>query len=930
MGASSSKGFSVNVQITPEEIEPDLNSVHEDNRSRIHFWNTDPPLIRACRRGNAVEVTELIKKSSTRPFTTRNNDGDTALIMASKKGKYKVAKILLEWIKKTNHGTTAISEENKEGETALYCACQRGDSALIFLLLEHGAFSLENSKDRTLIWASTNNHFEIMRQILHMSAQAEKESVEPTVGVEIQDEYVPEMGGRQCINSDLHTIEELRQGSVSPKKKKSYGKSKLMKIAESEEDPIRITPLLRDHSPLDTKDNDGYTALMWACKNLNTLAIDLLIDHGASTHIEDNNLETALIHICKHTLSDGLASVTRVSKLRPFTYQYFNQQDSHEGKVGEPQIAMDPIEKWLNLQVDIAGKLLSSVEPIDRKNEKGETALMLACKNSCEKAGIVKELLKAGALVDETDNRGRTALMLACRNGHEEKVETLLEFKADVNLRERKDKNSVYRSALWYNINRKPKPKIVKLLLDAGAGNKDLDVFIDILKKRSQNVNTAGRGTSSLGSNTPRSSSNRTTIDETDNNEIDSIVKLLEDGLTVVWSLVKRETKHCATQMLKVEQTKQIKGINYKNKWGESALICACMNGNEKLVELLLEQKEKKINVNITDNNRDTPLIVASRQGHTKVVRHLIDVCECELEFVHQNKEGNTALHYASIEGHLEIVNLLLTCRVNTSLKNRNDETPLTAMCAVEILKPLHIEIANSLLKSSSFAKASVQTQKEAIEKKQGGDKVDVKGMLNADADADADVAPQPLQVTTPLQQQTSPAMSLKDNTSTNTIANTTTNTTILQNYHEHPIEHKEEENGNQQSDSNLDVDVDAIVVNGLEGKIVPLWMLRNKKKDKKESFSKLVTNQILHSQQDYHEEVNNALIKACRGGHKDLVELLLEKNAVQNVKDFEKKTFLRAALMNKHSDVCKLLLRKLELKYAVRLMLASTSVKDN
>eukprot|EP01041_Mallomonas_annulata_P006125 gene6125-12401_t len=922
MGQSSSKEYSANV--SPENNGPGQNSRHEYHFLKL-FLNSDPPLIQACRLGNAALVSELIKKSSNSPFTQKNKDGDTALIIASRKGHYKVVKVLLEWIKTTKHGTNSVSVENNKGETALYWAWRGGYQALILLLLEHGAFSLENSKDRTLIWASRSNKFETMRQILQISSQASDGDVPPKKGLEIlQDEYVPDMGGIKCVNNTVG------KGLISQNKKASSKMSRLMNVAATEEDSIRIKPLLREQGPLDIKDEEhGYTALMWACKNVNISAIELLIDHGASTHIEDNNLETALIHICKQN-----------SKNRPFKRQNINQQGS----------TVDPVK-----QVEMAKILLNSEEPIDRKNKDGDTALILACKNEkCKSADIVKELLEAGALVDEKNNEGRTALMFACRNGHEEKVKALLNSKADVNLRdelisaeskctesksaeskfaesksteskfaeskfaesksteskfaeskfagsksaESKSAESKFaesKSAIWYAVEKIPKAAIVKILLKAGAREdiQHLDSLISFLREAKNKSTVAPvNGNRSVASG----SSIKTTVGEDDFDKIFTDLDAFHstpDNEFVgndVCTPVKRDINQFKTtrkQFQKDEQPKQIKGINYKNK-----------NGNEKLVELLLDQKEKKIDVNITDNNRDTPLIVASRQGHTKVVRHLIDMSGCELEFVHQNKEGNTALHYASIGGHLDIVDkllknnapsesnkgedvtvkMLLTWGLNTSLKNRKGETALVAMCHVEFLKSNHIKIAESLLNSSSFANSSLKSQI----------------ILHVDDDGKESG-------------QTAEGSSVQQENA------------LL----EKSTEDKGENGG--QNLENLNVNRDKDLIEKKYGKV--FLDCRNPKKEKgATTFMRQIGDKV----HDFHEERKKALYNACERGHIDLVKLLLNRGATNAVKDYEEKTFLRAALTNKHSEVCKLLLRKLKPDYAVRLMLASTTVRDN
>ena len=60
------------------------------------------------------------------------------------------------------------------------------------------------------------------------------------------------------------------------------------------------------------------------------------------------------------------------------------------------------------------------------------TPLMKACQNG--HAGVVSELLKAGAAVNATNKLADTALIIACDRGHENVVEILMEYGADATI----------------------------------------------------------------------------------------------------------------------------------------------------------------------------------------------------------------------------------------------------------------------------------------------------------------------------------------------------------------------------------------------------------------------------------------------------------------------------------------------------------------
>ena len=78
--------------------------------------------------------------------------------------------------------------------------------------------------------------------------------------------------------------------------------------------------------------------------------------------------------------------------------------------------------------------------------------------------------------------------------------------------------------------------------------------------------------------------------------------------------------------------------INVKNEAGQTALMWACIEGNDRIVHLLLEYGAK---INIKD------------------------------------KSGQTALKWSCLQGNARIVELLLEKGADVNVKDKNGETPL-------------------------------------------------------------------------------------------------------------------------------------------------------------------------------------------------------------------------------------------------------------
>jgi ankyrin repeat protein len=74
---------------------------------------------------------------------------------------------------------------------------------------------------------------------------------------------------------------------------------------------------------------------------------------------------------------------------------------------------------------EVVGLLLARGADVNARDNRGQTALMLASTSSSEEVAIVTLLLDRGAHVRARDTRGHSAMALAAKNRHTETVRLL-------------------------------------------------------------------------------------------------------------------------------------------------------------------------------------------------------------------------------------------------------------------------------------------------------------------------------------------------------------------------------------------------------------------------------------------------------------------------------------------------------------------------
>ena len=102
---------------------------------------------------------------------------------------------------------------------------------------------------------------------------------------------------------------------------------------------------------------------------------------------------------------------------------------------------------------------------------------------------------------------------------------------------------------------------------------------------------------------------------------------------------------------------------------GDTALILAVREDAAKVIDLLLQNKDVKLDAR--SRNGDTALMLAAYKNKPALVRALLD------KGAEPNQTGWTALHYAATVGNNDIVQLLLDRSAYIDAESPNQTTPI-------------------------------------------------------------------------------------------------------------------------------------------------------------------------------------------------------------------------------------------------------------
>ncbi|KAM3932561.1 kinase D-interacting substrate of 220 kDa isoform 3-T3 [Leptodactylus fuscus] len=364
--------------------------------------NGQTALMLAAEQGNLEIVQELLQKRAN--CNLEDVDNWTALISASKEGHVEIVRELVDCNANLEH-------RDMGGWTALMWASYKGCTEVVDLLLSKGAnpniTGLQYSV-YPIIWAAGRGHSDIVKLLLQYGAKvncSDKYGTTPLI-------WGARKGHLECVKSLLQMGADVDQEGANSMT------ALIVAVKGGYTDTVK--EILKRNPNVNLTDKDGNTALAIAAKEGHTEIVQDLLDAGTYVNIPDRNGDTVLI---------GAVRGGHVEIVRALLHKYADIDIRGQDNKTALYWA---VEKG---NATMVRDILQCNPDTEFCTKDGETPLIKATK--MRNIEVVELLLDKGAKVSAVDKKGDTPLHIAIR-GRSRKLAELL-------LRNPKDGRLLYR-----------------------------------------------------------------------------------------------------------------------------------------------------------------------------------------------------------------------------------------------------------------------------------------------------------------------------------------------------------------------------------------------------------------------------------------------------------------------------------------------------
>ncbi|KAI8796893.1 ankyrin-3 [Biomphalaria glabrata] len=442
-----------------------------ENGAEVNHIGNNKAIPLALALGNVKLVNLLISYGADVNLKTKS--GSCPLIKAVKLDDCQALEILI----KEGADLNAV---NSKGYTALMVAAQKEKLHVMNILLENGAdvnyMSTTNGHLSALNVALSNDKTESVSLLLSRGAFVNQIANSPL---------------KQALSGDPKNMELCLKYGADPNTRFSDGSTVLMLAISSQCDHSKIKLLLDFGADTNITNNKGESALILAARHSPTIILELLIQNGADINIEDEHGSSVLLQTLPYSSSDYNKIALLIDSGANVNSR--NQMGDTPllvaAQCSNVNIMRLLVAKGANVNVQDQGGytplmhavitgsyeklkfLIDCNANLELQSFSGMTALIVAaCRQprmlNYTVAGacfIIKLLLDKGANLNAQDQRGFTALMHAVIDRCYEKVNVLIQYKADLNIKSFGGHTAVLLATSQGNT------AILEALLDAGA-----------------------------------------------------------------------------------------------------------------------------------------------------------------------------------------------------------------------------------------------------------------------------------------------------------------------------------------------------------------------------------------------------------------------------------------------------------------------------
>jgi len=249
------------------------------------------------------------------------------------------------------------------------------------------------------------------------------------------------------LQGNINILKLLLEKNANPDIQGIYNYTPLIVSSLLQNREEIVIELLKYTRDINLKDNNRYTALIYAAKNGHTDIVQLLLQEYANVNMQNNDSYTALTFAAQN----GHTDIVRL----------LLDKDANVNIQGNKYGNTALISAAHNGHTDIVRLLIQKSANVDMQSNNRNTALIFAAYHG--HTDIVRLLLQENANINMQNNNGCTALIFAAYRGHTDIVRLLLQKHADVNI-QNNNRNTALMLARANN-----HTDIVQLLIQAGA-----------------------------------------------------------------------------------------------------------------------------------------------------------------------------------------------------------------------------------------------------------------------------------------------------------------------------------------------------------------------------------------------------------------------------------------------------------------------------